>query len=225
MDNTEPSPFPPNTTFPSLSTIHLADPAPIILHLSSCCPTMDVSLLSSPTNSGSTEASLQLYRLSASASASVSNNAADSAATSSSRVWHATFEETAPLAPNQLSGPATDTSGSGKAAASSSSRRRGGKGTVGGKARTSGAMSANRQIYIQPRLPESVLWAPDGAFAASFMLHQQCACKIDQHTLHGHSRYPSSNCRTDVSLRLLDYQSAPLLCARWKNPSLEQPSR
>ena len=178
MDNAKPSSLPPppppsNTTFPSLSTIHFADPSPLILHLSSCCPTMDVSLLSSPTNSGSTEASLQLYRLSASASASASpsvlNEAADAAAAtaSSSRVWHATFEETPPLAPHQLSGPNSDGPGTGKnAASSSSSRRRGGKGSAGGKARTSGVLSANHQIYIQPRLPESILWAPDGVFAA-----------------------------------------------------------
>ena len=75
--------------FPSLSTRRL--PEPLLLHSSSCCPSMDVALLSNPTVSAG-NASIHLYRLSGGSSGSSSASSGPIASSSSSKVWETIVE-------------------------------------------------------------------------------------------------------------------------------------
>lgn len=147
--------------FPSLSTRHFA--SPLLLHQQSCCPTMDVALLSNPTNAGS-EASMHLYRLSGSSDDDVSSIvdasrlqlddgvAAGGGLVSSSKVW----EETV----SSARVPGTDgnpSSGSSNHPTSSLGHHKG----KGRQRRTSHGSSAADSI-LKPRLPETAAWSPDG---------------------------------------------------------------
>lgn len=130
-----------------------------MLHSGSCCPTMDVAVLSSPPISAS-DAEVHLYRLGGS-STSFGGQEADeqddyddgdgdgddvddpqpSSSSSSSRVW-------------QVIVPSKKADVQAPPAQQQQDRK--------GKGRASKAAAPLEEAYIQPRPPESVAWSPDG---------------------------------------------------------------
>lgn len=99
---------------------------------------MDVALLSSPTNAPG-NCSIQLYRLSGGSNAPVAPSVTSESTHSSSKVWETTRDDKAVLVEGQAA-----------------NRRAGPKSADALKAVTP-------PTYIQPRLPETLQWKPDGA--------------------------------------------------------------
>ena len=141
--------------FTTLSTRFLEDP--LILHAASCCPTMDVAVLSNPPNSGS-DASMHLYRLSGGSGAGTAATSSEAgavtskAASSSSKVWSTMVQDRPVIATvPPPSGAAAETLGKGK-----------------GRGRSSKADHPAQipiaETYVQPRSAETTAWSPDGWF-------------------------------------------------------------
>lgn len=119
--------------FPSLSTRSL--PTALVAHAQSCCPTMDVAVLSNPTNAPG-NCSIQLYRLSGGSNAPVTPSVTSESTHSSSKVWETTREDKAAV----IDGP------------------------LAAKHAGATNTAAAPLTYIQPRAPETLQWQPDGRF-------------------------------------------------------------
>ena len=166
--------------FPSLSTRQLG--APGILHPASCCPSMDVCLLSDPPSVASTSSTgshIRLYRLSGGGSSNTSSSAnaagdadvvddegskaAIAAAFAKARAANGAeasgsakvWETIIPANAGQLKKPSIAESGPWKK-------------DVKGKGRASQVQQVEETIEQPAHLPESISWSPDGAFACLF---------------------------------------------------------